>query len=160
VISIIDDFLQKSELHFLQKNIKESYYMKWYDLNDDHFFKDICLYMCFYAKRHFKIVDDIVGYDNWCHCNPQEVKWHNDKDEELLRQTGNLSFPLCSIVYYFNVDDDLIGGDLYFDNGVNLKPKNNRLVLFGPSLFHGVNKHKGSRSSFLVNPWKSKPLGY
>ena len=59
-----------------------------------------------------------------------------------------------------DVDDDLNGGLLNIENNIFVKPKTNRFVLFSPGLLHGVEEFTGKRSSFLVNPWKTKPLPY
>ena len=35
-------------------------------------------------------------------------------------------------------------------------PKENRLVIFSPGLYHGVEQFKGVRTSINVNPWNTR----
>ena len=72
----------------------------------------------------------------WCQHNTKpESKGPNGgciltRDEVLEEQTGELKFPLCSIIYYVNVQY-LTGGCLYVED-MKIPPQNNRLVLIPP----------------------------
>ena len=48
-------------------------------------------------------------------------------------------------------------GKLLFENGVTVEPKFNRLVIFSPGLYHGVEPFRGKRTSININPW-IKPI--
>ena len=46
------------------------------------------------------------------------------------------------------------------ENGVEIKPKTNRLVLFEPGLKHRVEKFEGTRYSININPWRRRLEAY
>ena len=94
-------------------------------------------------------------YEAWTHGLTRPADWHYDKDEALYQKEGVLRFPLCSNVFYPIEDDNLVGGNLIFENGVTVKPKRNRLVVFAPGLYHSVQPFRGKRISININPWNS-----
>ena len=100
------------------------------------------------ARNYFDL-DKCVGYECWSQSNTPNSNWHYDKDERLAAE-GKLSFPLCSMIYYVHVDAK--GGQLHLEDDI-ITPKNNRLVIFSPGIFHGVDPYQGERVAFLVNPW-------
>lgn len=100
---------------------------------------------------------DMVGVEQWAHFGTKP-DWHIDKDEVLARRTGEIATPICSIVFYADVQD-LTGGRFMTDS-VAVTPKTNRLVAFAPGLSHGVEDYTGTRMSVAVNPWATKPEGY
>jgi hypothetical protein len=102
-------------------------------------------------------VTKMAGVEFWAHSNTK-TDWHYDKDEELFCTQGAMSYPLFSMVYYANIEK-LLGGDLYFDNGIRIPPKTNRQIIFSPGLHHKVANFSGHRLSVLLNPWKEKPSG-
>ena len=107
------------------------------------------------ASKYFDL-NGAIGYE--MHKNIIGPKYHHDKDEKLFHETGKLSFPLCSIVYYPKIEN-MQGGDLVFDN-LMLMPIPNRFVAFSSNLMHGVNDHTGTRISIGINPWLEKPSVY
>jgi hypothetical protein len=42
-----------------------------------------------------------------------------------------------------------------FENGVEVVPKENRLVIFSKGLYHGVEEFEGVRTSININPWNT-----
>ena len=124
--------------------------VNWYDLHQDHIYKNFCTSILNITKNYYDL-SDVIGYEFWGH-NGTRTPWHQDKDEKLIEKTGELSFPLCSTVYYLEVSN-LKGGELIIDNDLVVIPKTNRLVIFSPAKFHGVNPFEGKRVSLLVNPW-------
>ena len=64
-------------------------------------------------------------------------------------------YPVCSTVYYLEVED-LVDGKLQFENGVEVVPKSNRLVVFSKGLYHGVEEFEGVRTSININPWNTR----
>jgi len=152
-IIILDDVLPtREDLTDLIDN--KIHGVTWYDSHQDHLYKDFCTSILDITKTYYDL-SDAIGYEFWGH-NGTTTGWHQDKDEMLASKTGKLNFPLCSTVYYLEVSD-LIGGELIIDDDLGIKPKTNRLVIFPPAKFHGVNPFKGKRVSLLVNPW-SHPL--
>ena len=118
-----------------------------------HFYKDFCLSILETARKYFDL-SNAIGYEFWGH-NGTRTGWHYDKDEDLLEREGEYSFPLCSTVYYLEVDR-LQGGQLAVESDL-ITPKTNRLVMFSPGKYHTVEPFKGKRVSLLINPW-SHPL--
>ena len=103
------------------------------------------------ASNYFDL-SEMNYYETWIHENSRPKTWHQDKDEVLYTE-GKLKFPLCSTVFYANVSEDIKGGKLLFENGVTVEPKFNRLVIFSPALYHGVEPFRGKRTSININPW-------
>ena len=123
--------------------------INWFDLDQEHTYKEFCSSLLNIAKKYYDL-STIVGYELWT--NGNKLDRHQDKDENLIIKTGELSFPLCSLVYYLEVSD-LEGGELILESGLVIKPKTHRLVIFPPAIFHRVNPYKGKRVSLLLNPW-------
>lgn len=103
------------------------------------------------ANDYFDL-SKVKYYEAWTHANTIPGGMHYDKDEPLFAE-GKLKFPLCSTVFYANVSEDIKGGKLLFENGVTVEPKFNRLVIFSPGLYHGVEGFRGKRTSININPW-------
>ena len=103
--------------------------------------------------RHYKTCKDKKRTDEANFHMTELVKLLNDKDEKLYEEKKELRFPLCSCVFYPVADDNLVGGQLMFKNQVVITPKRNRLVVFSPGLYHGVQQFRGKRTSININPW-------
>ena len=105
-----------------------------------------------------KYVDltNMQGCEYWAHYGTRP-NWHVDKDEELFKQTGDVVCPICSIVYY--ADIEVIGGSFITDT-INVMPITNRMIIFSKGLMHSVAPYTGTRLSIAVNPWSHKPRGY
>lgn len=114
--------------------------------------------MALLLKRAAKFFDlsHMVGSEYWAHYGTRP-DWHVDKDEKLYETSGNTAHPLCSLVYYADVD--VVGGD-FMTETARVKPITNRMLVFAPGLLHGVEPFTGTRLSVAVNPWVNKPLGY
>ena len=110
------------------------------------------------ANDYFDL-SKVKYYEAWTHANTIPGGMHYDKDEPLFAE-GKLKFPLCSTVFYANVSDDIRGGKLLFEDGVTIEPKFNRLVIFSPGLYHGVEPFRGKRTSININPWKHEIHGW
>lgn len=108
------------------------------------------------ASRFFDL-SDMIGSEYWAHYGTRP-DWHIDKDEKLHQISGNTECPICSVVYYADVED-LEGGD-FMTETATVKPVTNRMIAFSPGLIHGVAPYTGTRLSVAVNPWKKQPLGY
>jgi len=115
-------------------------------------------YMCNTMKNYaIDIVDlrNTKGYEYWTHYNTKPTDMHQDKDEVAYLKHGISRFPTCSTVFYLEVEN-LVGGELVFDTGVEVTPIVNRLVIFSPGLEHYVRDFTGHRVSIAVNPWSTK----
>jgi len=107
------------------------------------------------ASQFFDL-SDMIGSEYWAHYGTRP-DWHIDKDEKLYQMSGNTECPICSIVYYADVDAD---GGKFITETATVTPVTNRMIVFSPGLMHGVEPYTGTRLSVAVNPWASKPLGY
>lgn len=108
------------------------------------------------ANRYFDL-NNMCGAEFWAH-NGTRPDWHVDKDEKLSETSGNLAYPICSIVYYAEVNN--LKDGMFMTDTINITPLNNRMVIFAPGIAHGVQPYEGTRVSLAVNPWATKPMGY
>jgi hypothetical protein len=104
------------------------------------------------AEKYFDL-QTMKTCEHWVHNNNTTPSWHFDKDEELYikSQKKQYRFPLCSIVYYAEIEN-LIGGK-FITEFEQITPKNNRLILFSPGIYHSVEPSTGTRISLSMNPW-------
>lgn len=83
---------------------------------------------------------------------------HQDKDEVLAGETGEVSYPLEGCVLYFS---ECEGGllNVYNEDGFYfLAPRPNRLALFDVRELHGVTPVvRGTRRSITMNFWANRP---
>ncbi len=111
------------------------------------------------AANHYDL-STALYYELWQQYNPDVVPGHYDKDESLWKRKI-MKTPLCSMVFYHNVSNDIEGGELIIQEENRkkhyIKPVTNRLVVFQRGLFHWVNDYEGHRHSILCNPW-DRPL--
>lgn len=91
----------------------------------------------------------------WSNPNIVVPNWHIDKDEKYYHDTGKFKFPLCTLVYYAHVDEDLEGGRIimYEDQQLAIKPKSNRLIVFPSNVPHVVEPFTGQRLSVICCPF-------
>ena len=68
-----------------QKNFPE----KWYSLDEDHIFKDLCIQMITKANYYVNLTS-CIGYEFWTQNNTRPSTRHQDKDELLKERTGKL----------------------------------------------------------------------
>ena len=91
---------------------------------------------------------------------------HLDKDENLWKETGEISSPIVGTVFY-PIQMEIEGGYLeIFSKGTDQEPerieaKYNRLIIFDAGgVEHRVtNVTKGLRSAIAINLWDTKPTG-
>jgi hypothetical protein len=157
-IIILDDLFPNHVVENMQSFYREfNSREKWYDISEKHDASDICLDLIEVASN-FYAMDECIGYEFWTHNNTRPKDWHFDKDEKHFAETNEYKFPICSIVYYLEVND-LEGGKLTFSD-ILIQPKTNRIVIFPPGKFHYVQEFTGRRFSFSVNPWNYKLTHY
>jgi|TARA_B110000259_G_scaffold182008_1_gene224982 hypothetical protein len=165
MIHIIDGVFANHQLEKFSKTINRStepfvsgYASKkgegFFKNNEDHPNAYMCNTMKNYANKFFEL-QNTKGYEYWTHVNTKPNDTHQDKDEVAYLTKGISRFPQCSTVFYLEVEN-LKGGELVFTNGITVKPKVNRLVLFSPGLEHFVEEFTGHRVSIAVNPWSTK----
>ena len=152
---IIDNFLPDDEFHshqsfLLNKLDGKNVNVSWYSLHEDNVYRDICHKLLNLCSEYYNL-SSCVGYEFWTQNNSLPGGWHYDKDESLYNQTGELSFPICSIIFYLNIQD-LNDGKLHLEDTI-ITPKNNRVIIFPPGVYHFVEDFTGGRTSILVNPW-------
>jgi hypothetical protein len=143
----IINVLEQHKQHTGKINFNE----KWYSLDEDHIFRSLCLQMMVKA-HHYVDLTSCIGYEFWSHNNTRpRGGWHQDKDEQLKIRTGEINFPLCSLIYY-PIVENLKGGQLHIEDDI-ITPITNRLIIMEPGKWHCVQEFTGNRVSFLVNPW-------
>ena len=125
----------------------------WFDMDQDHPCKKECMKLLEIGGEYIDI-SSAIGYETWIRINTRPAGWHCDQDDRLNLTENKTSYPLCSMVYYPYVDEDLKGGKLEFEDGRKLTPKTNRLIVFGPGIRHNVEENYiGDRISLALNPW-------
>lgn len=100
----------------------------------------------------------MIGSEYWAHYGTRP-DWHIDKDEKLYAMSGNTECPICSVVYYAEIDEDLVGGK-FMTETATVMPVTNRMIVFSPGLVHGVEPFTGKRLAVAINPWANKPTTY
>ena len=83
---------------------------------------------------------------------------HEDKDEKLYAETGEVSYPICSAILYLRIEN-LVGAKLRIvrDN-IEIEPKPGMLVLLAPGVTHSITEYsQGTRISLNLNIW-DRPL--
>jgi len=101
----------------------------------------------------------IIGSEIWSNVNNTVPHWHLDKDERHYDATGEIKYPMCSIVYYPYIKD-LEGGrlHLYEDSSIIIKPKQNMIVVFPSYIPHFVEPFTGERLSVISCPYAYNAL--
>ena len=121
--------------------------------------------LCGYGSPLSKILDIVRNYvdlssmqgcEYWAHYGTKP-NWHVDKDEQRYKQSGDVDYPMCSIVYY--ADINVTGGSFLTDT-INVMPITNRMIIFSKGIMHSVAPYSGTRLSVAINPWSHKPQGY
>ena len=127
---------------------------KTHIFDKNHKFQDFCCKFIEIAENFYDM-SSCVGYEFWTQNNSRPSEWHYDKDEIAYTTKGVTRYPICSTVFYLEVQN-LENGKLQFKNGVEVTPRENRLVIFSPGLYHGVEQFNGVRTSINVNPWNTQ----
>lgn len=159
-VIILDDVFSEGdliELDSVGKNInKQGEWHKW-----DKYGNTIYTYywLLVHKASSYYDIQKVKGIEVWTHDNSRPTAdmnggWHYDKDEYRWSSNKILSFPVCSLVFYLEAEN-LSGGNLLFRD-ISIKPKRNRLVIFGPGIQHRVEEYEGKRFSVNINVWNRK----
>jgi hypothetical protein len=154
--NVLDDSRRSAVVDFFSSGA-QARSMKWHQwtLADAQVDPSPMAVLVQHAAKFFDLAS-MVGCEYWSHYGTRP-QWHVDKDEELKSATGEIACPLCSIVYYADVD--AVGG-AFMTETVSIKPVTNRMIVFSPGILHGVEEYTGTRMSVAVNPWSKAPTGY
>ena len=150
-LHIVDDFFTQDQIldiyknSFLSENLEEDSTGK-YSWDEIKIFQPII----HYAAKFFDMSDCFL-YEVWQQKNSRPSGWHHDKDETLFSR-GEVAFPVCTSIFYLDVNV-FSGGNLYLEDDTVIEPKTNRLVVFGPGIEHYVEPYSGTRHSIIINPW-------
>jgi hypothetical protein len=160
MLIVIDDFLSEDKNKevinfFTTHNASET---QWFEGVLSHYLNSTSLIAdCLKEVSKYYDLSSMIGCEMWCHNNTRP-DWHYDKDEQLWQENKEMQTPLCSIVYYGNVNK-LINGK-FLTETISVTPKTNRLVIFSPNIYHTVEEYTGDRLSISINPWNIKPRLY
>ena len=150
MIHIIDDVLSEEEIEEFEEQIVDLNNIDKLVQYDQIKFVHPILKV---ASQYFDLTE-CSGYEIWQHNKTEGfLPWHHDRDEILYAKKKIASHPVCGIVYYLSIDEDLNGGELLFENEEKVSPKKNRMVLFDATLKHCVKDYTGRRHSVNINPW-------
>lgn len=156
MITVIDNVLTEEEripvadYYRVKENSERGF--QWFDkkindgVNENHFISKLL------NLAHKCIsLNEMVGFETWSHYNVAP-KWHYDKDEFIYQSTNKIVYPICSIVYYPLVED-LVGGK-FLTKTESITPVTNRMLCFGPGIYHTVEEFTGTRITVAVSPWQ------
>ena len=116
IMHIIDDFLTDEEYAHLDTNIKETKLCEWNYKTWEFEVTDLFVRKVLNTAMTYYDLDELGWYEVWNHTNSRPLDWHYDKHENLFGTQGILAYPLCSCVYYPEMDHELIGGELMLQN--------------------------------------------
>lgn len=116
------------------------------------------------------ITQQAAGFEHWVgkrsadSSGNRSLPPHRDRDESLYSQSGTTRHPVIGAVFY-PLRRDFSGGYLQIFNEDSddgpfelIEPRFNRLVIFDPSILHGVTDvTAGHRYALAVNVW-DKPI--
>jgi hypothetical protein len=105
---------------------------------------------------------EIVGVEYWINIfGPGEgIHMHADIDEKLYRKTRRMCCALAATMTFAD-QRGLKGGSFVFEDGVTIRPKKNRTVLFFGGERHGVEPVlAGERRTLLMSFWHRVPTAY
>jgi hypothetical protein len=106
--------------------------------------------------------DQIVGVEFWINIfGPGEgIHMHSDIDETLYKKTRRMCCALAGTMA-FGEPRNLKGGSFVFEDGVTIRPRRNRAVLFFGGVRHGVEPvTEGERRAVLMAFWHRVPIAY
>jgi hypothetical protein len=161
MLIVIDDVLDKESLGVVQGffgSSEDARKMRWVDGDLEALltYKSPLAQILTQVSRVFDL-SQMSGVEQWAHYGTKP-DWHVDKDEALSIRTGQLATPICSIVFYAEVND--LNGGKFMTDTATITPVTNRLLAFSPGMLHGVEAYTGTRMAIAVNPWVRKPGGY
>ena len=160
MLIVIDDFLpedkNKEVINFFMTH--DASETQWFEATLSHYLNSTSLISdCLKEVSKYYDLSSMIGCEMWCHNNTRP-DWHYDKDEKLYEETQEIKTPLCSIVYYANINN-LIGGK-FLTETISVTPQTNRLVIFSSNIYHAVEEYTGDRLSISINAWNIKPKLY
>lgn len=106
--------------------------------------------------------DELVGIEFWVNTfGPGDgIHMHSDLDETLYRKTRRMECAVAGAMFFAQTRD-LKGGSFIFEDGIIIRPRNNRAVMFFGGTRHGVEPVvEGERRSVLMAFWHRIPTAY
>ena len=172
---IIDDFLSNNGLiskvkdkSFWERRGKYNWWDGWWKVESRNPAEELIAEIWQSASN---VEGKIAGFEYWSngYLTATYLGWHQDKDERLFTENGTINTPNSGQIFYLDVSD-LEGGYLEISNEKSkgfypefsdierIKPVENRLIMFDPSVPHRVSKiYSGKRRALLANAWGKKP---
>jgi hypothetical protein len=120
--------------------------------------------------RFYKKAVDVMGLDEakilgiefWINTFKagDGIHMHSDLDETLYRRTRRMECAIAGTMC-FAATHDLKGGSFVFEDGVTVRPRRNRAVMFFGGTRHGVEPvTHGVRKAVLVAFWHRMPTAH
>ena len=150
MLIVLDDVFNSEDRNSIIKYCL-NYYIFGQIYNSEKKDLNIFLYKILKIAEKYFDLQTMKTCEHWVHNNNTTPSWHFDKVELVHSKEKYYRFPLCSIVYYAEIEN-LIGGK-FMTEYEQIVPKNNRLILFSPGLYHCVETSTGTRISLSMNPW-------
>jgi hypothetical protein len=151
VLNLIPNILTDDENHQIINFFRQNPGSGWINLDMENIkFGHFALKKILGIAGEYFDLSKTVGCECWSHFNTGPP-WHLDQDDELFHRTGEISTPLCSIVYYAKINN-LKGGD-FKTRTESITPIQNSLLVFGPGIEHTIDEFTGDRVSISINPW-------
>lgn len=151
MIVIVDDVLNHQQKLEMQSYCQFNSPFNWKDftIQNAEQLADAAVGKIILTVSKFFDLSEMVGFEYWTNHNVDK-DWHYDTDESDREER----YPICSIVYYPQVD--ILSGGNFITETESIKAKENRLLCFSPGIYHKVESFEGQRVSIAINPWNYK----
>lgn len=176
MIQVFENFLSSSELSEFKKQAKQfsGKFSCFHTQNVVEYIDGVKSRQHILHKNHVpdifnKIINaSSVDYEYiewWKNTSNKGIHKHADNDAGYANMTGLIAFPMNTYVYYTDIKIQS-GGQLtlYKKNSEEIlkviQPKQNDLIVFDSDINHSVAKFIGTRESYVINPWKNRPVQF
>jgi len=168
-MTIVDDFLDppipEREIDRINK-MREPVVAGRYNWASKDELPSISRHLHRFYKRSIEVTgldeDEIVGVEFWINVfGPGDgIHMHSDIDETLYRKTRRMECAIAGTMAFAETKN-LKGGSFVFEDGVIIRPRKNRAILFFGGVRHGVEPVvEGVRKAVLMAFWHRVPSAY
>jgi len=144
---VFEDSIRKQIIDFNYNSDDPNHTSIWYNIGENPIHEKIVDM----AREYFDL-SEMTCYELWS--NKAALGWHRDKNERKRESNNVFSYPLCTMVYYAEVEC-LMGGE-FMTKDIRYIPVTNRLVMFSSEVLHRVKPFNGRRLAITFNTWKER----